>query len=115
YFMNYVPWQLEHHMYPTIPGFKLDGVAPHLQEFGKEKGAKLNYESFWSSIVAVAASRYAWGADGKLYPFTDLDRMISENRLSGHFPGRDGEVAAEAQDSDDVRRRRELLDAILMR
>ncbi len=116
YFMNYVPWQIEHHIYPTIPGYKLDRVTPHLQAFGREKGATLHYEPFFKNIFEVASSRFAWGADGKLYRFTELEQMIAEGRTEGYFPGRDGETTPKPGNSrPDMRRRREFLDALLMR
>lgn len=89
YFMNYVPWQIEHHMFPTVAGFRLREVSPALRAYGARKGARLQYENFFTCIRETARSHYAWGADGRLYSFRELERLI-RNGVPQSFPGRDG-------------------------
>ncbi len=61
YFMNYVPWQIEHHIFPTVAGFRLSRLSPHLQEYARREGIPLAYETFAEVMPRMLRREWLWG------------------------------------------------------
>jgi len=87
FFVSHIPWQLEHHMFPNIPGFRLRRVHAYVRGFAAEKGATLHCSGFFEAVAEVACTRYAWGSDGRLHAFADLDRLIESGVDPASIPG----------------------------
>ena len=83
YFMNYVPWQIEHHVFPTVPGFKLGRLSPHLRDYAKEEGIPLQYETVFEAMPRVLRRTWLWGhGDGKLYTYAEAEVIRRERKTA---------------------------------
>jgi fatty acid desaturase len=79
FFMNYVPWQIEHHIFPTIPGYKLKKLSPHLRSYAHEEGLPLQYETVFEAMPRVMKRQWLWGpGDGRLYTFAQAEGIRRE-------------------------------------
>jgi fatty acid desaturase len=94
YFTGYVPWQIEHHMFPTVAGRKLKRVSPWVKKHAAERGVHLEYAGFVECSIAVSRTRFAWGADGKLHRFADIDRRLAAGVPPEQMPGYERESSA---------------------
>jgi fatty acid desaturase len=94
WFTGYVPWQIEHHLFPTVAGCKLARVSPYVQKHARERGVPLVYDDYLKSAVAVARTRFAWGADGALHRFADIDRLLARGVPPHAVPGYEAETRA---------------------
>lgn len=76
YFMNYVPWQIEHHVFPTIPGYRLSKLSPHLRDYAREEGIPLAYEKALDVMPRMLSRQWLWGArDGRSYTYREAEQM----------------------------------------
>lgn len=76
YFMNNVPWQIEHHVFPTVPGFRLKKFSPHLRAYAKSEGLPLQYESVFEAMPRVLSRKWLWGpSDGRLYTYKEAESI----------------------------------------
>jgi len=91
---GYVPWQIEHHMFPTAAGRNLARISPWVRRHAEERGVSLRYENYFRCTVSIARTRNAWGADGRLHPFAEIDRMLAEGRDPVSIPGYEDETRA---------------------
>lgn len=81
YFMNYVPWQIEHHVFPTVPGFRLKKFSPHLRAYAKSEGLPLQYETVFEAMPRVLSRKWLWGpSDGRLYTYAEAESIRRERR-----------------------------------
>ena len=87
WFTANVPWQIEHHLFPTAAGAKLALISPWVQAHARERGVPLHYEAYFRSAIDVSSTRFAWGADGKLHRFTDIDRLLATGTAPPDVPG----------------------------
>ena len=87
WFTANVPWQIEHHLFPTAAGAKLALISPWVQAHARERGVPLHYEAYFHSAIDVARTRFAWGADGQLHRFADIDRLLATGTAPQHVPG----------------------------
>lgn len=94
WFTGYVPWQIEHHLFPTIAGVKLARVSTYVQQHAQERGIALEYVDFFRCSLDVARTRYAWGADGRLHAFAELDRLLAAGVAPEALPGYQPETKA---------------------
>ncbi len=94
YFTGYVPWQIEHHMFPTVAGRKLKEVSPWVRKHAAERGVVLEYVDYVKASIAVSRTRFAWGADGQLHAFADIDRRLAEGLPPQRMPGYECETKA---------------------
>ena len=79
YFMNYVPWQTEHHVFPTIPGHRLKEFSPHLQAYAKEEGLKLEIDTIFSVMPHMLRRQWLWGhGDGRQYTYAEAEAIRRE-------------------------------------
>jgi fatty acid desaturase len=79
YFMNYVPWQIEHHVFPTVPGFKLGRLSPHFRAYAKAENIPLRYETVFQAMPRMVRRDWLWGhGDGKLYTYAQAEAIRSE-------------------------------------
>lgn len=86
YFMNNVPWQIEHHVFPTVPGFRLKRVSPHLQAYAKREGISLQYETVFQAMPRMLRRDWLWGhGDGRLYTYREAE-AIRRQRLAAGLP-----------------------------
>jgi fatty acid desaturase len=86
YFMNYVPWQIEHHVFPTVAGYRLPRVSPCLKAYAKEEGIRLQYETIFRAIPRILRRDWLWGNDdGRLYSFAEAEQIRRE-RLARPAP-----------------------------
>lgn len=86
YFMNYVPWQIEHHIFPTIPGYRLRDVSPHLQAYALREGIPLKYETVFEAMPRVLRRDWLWGhGDGRHYTYAEAE-AIRRQRLAAGLP-----------------------------
>ena len=83
YFMNYVPWQIEHHVFPTVPGFKLDRLSTHLRDYARQEGIPLQYETVFQAMPRVLRRGWLWGhGDGKLYTYAQAEAIRLERKAA---------------------------------
>jgi hypothetical protein len=86
--MNYVPWQIEHHVFPTVPGFKLKRFSPYLRAYAAHEGLPLQYETVFEAMPRMLRREWLWGhGDGKLYTYAPRRRAIRP-RAQGRGPVR---------------------------
>ena len=87
YFMNNVPWQIEHHVFPTIPGFRLKKVSPLLQEYAKKEGIALQYETVFRAMPKMLRRDSLWGhGDGRLYTYEEAETLRRQRLAAGMPP-----------------------------
>jgi fatty acid desaturase len=91
YFMNYVPWQIEHHIFPTVAGFRLSRLSPHLQEYARREGIPLAYETFAEVMPRMLRREWLWGQrDGRQYTYTEAEAILRRqghrSSAAGHAP-----------------------------
>lgn len=94
YFTGYVPWQIEHHMFPTVAGRRLKDVSPWVKKHAAERGVELEYMDYVKCSIAVSRTRFAWGADGRLHSFADIDRRLAAGVPPEEVPGYERETSA---------------------
>ena len=94
YFTGYVPWQIEHHMFPTVAGRRLKEVSPWVRKHAAERNVALEYTDYVRASIAVSRTRFAWGADGRLHSFADIDRRLAEGVEPAQMPGYEIETSA---------------------
>lgn len=83
YFMNYVPWQIEHHVFPTLPGFKLSRFSPYLRAYAKKEGLPLQYETVFEAMPRMLRREWLWGhGDGKLYTYAEAEMIRRERKAA---------------------------------
>ncbi len=87
WFTGYVPWQIEHHLFPTVAGRQLAKLSPYVRAHAAERGVALVYEGFFASVRDVARTRHAWGADGRLHSFEAIDRALAAGAAPESLPG----------------------------
>jgi len=77
YFMNHVPWQIEHHIFPTVAGHHLRDLSPHLRDFARREGIPLTYENVFKVMPSMLRGEWLWGrGDGKLYTFDEAETIL---------------------------------------
>ena len=94
WFTACVPWQIEHHLFPTAAGAKLALISPWVQAHARERGVPLHYEGYFHSAIDVSRTRFAWGADGQLHRFADIDRLLAAGTAPQDLPGYKEETRA---------------------
>lgn len=94
WFTGYVPWQIEHHLFPTVAGRNLVQVSPHVRRHAAERGVALEYMNYFRCAREVARTRFAWGADGRLHRFADIDRLLAAGVPPAQIPGHEAETRA---------------------
>lgn len=87
WFTASVPWQIEHHLFPTAAGSQLGRISPWVQAHARERGVPLHYEGYFKSAIDVARTRFAWGADGQLHRFADIDRQLASGVAPASIAG----------------------------
>jgi fatty acid desaturase len=103
YFLAYVPWQIEHHLFPIVAGHNLARISPYVRRHAAERGVELTYENYFRCTVAISRTRFAWGADGRLHPFAEIDRLLSAGVAPEAIPGYEKEtIAVPRRDLRDV-------------
>ena len=81
YFMNHVPWQIEHHVFPTVAGFRLRALSFHLREFARQEGIGLTYASVFAVMPSLLRRRWLWGGkDGELCTFGEAEAILRRQR-----------------------------------
>jgi fatty acid desaturase len=81
YFMNYVPWQIEHHIFPTVAGYNLPALSPHLRNFARQERIPLAYEGAFKVMPSMLRKNWLWGdGDGKLYTFAQAEAICRQAR-----------------------------------
>lgn len=93
WFTGYVPWQIEHHLFPTIAGRKLATVSPWVRRHAQERGVALEYVNYFRCAIDVARTRYAWGADGRLHCFAEIDVLLAAGTPPQGIPGYEAETS----------------------
>jgi fatty acid desaturase len=94
WFTGYVPWQIEHHLFPTVAGRNLVRVSRFVKRHAEERGVQLEYVNYFRCAVDISRTRYAWGADGRLHAFGDIDRLLAVNAEPASIPGYAPEIQA---------------------
>ena len=94
WFTGYVPWQIEHHLFPTVAGRNLVRVSPFVKRHAQERGVQLEYVNYFRCAVDISRTRYAWGADGRLHAFADIDRLLAKRVDLDTIPGYAPEIQA---------------------
>ena len=85
YFMNYVPWQIEHHVFPTLPGYKLSRFSPYLRAYAAKEGLPLQYETVFEAMPRMLRREWLWGSgDGKLYTYAEAEVIRRERKAAAH-------------------------------
>ncbi len=97
WFAGYVPWQIEHHLFPTVPGRHLARLSPYVRAHAAERGIALEYQDFFRAALAAARTRHAWGADGRLHSFEAIDRALAAGTAPEQLPGHAAESRAVAR------------------
>lgn len=87
WFTGYVPWQIEHHLFPTVAGHRLARVSPYVRRHAQAHGVALEYVDYFRCAIAVSRTRFAWGADGRLHSFADIDRRLATGTPPAAIPG----------------------------
>jgi fatty acid desaturase len=84
YFMNNVPWQIEHHVFPTMPGFRLKHFSPILRSYAKAEGLPMKYETVFEVMPKMLRRQWLWGhGDGKLYTYAEAEAIRRERVKNG--------------------------------
>ena len=84
YFMNNVPWQIEHHVFPTIPGFRLKHLSPILRAYAQKEGMPMKYETVFEVMPKMLRRRWLWGhGDGRLYTYAEAEAIRRERLAFG--------------------------------
>jgi omega-6 fatty acid desaturase (delta-12 desaturase) len=87
YFMNYVPWQIEHHVFPTLPGYKLARFSPYLRDYAEKEGLPLQYETVFEAMPRMLRREWLWGnGDGKLYTYAEAEAIRRERMAATPAP-----------------------------
>ena len=87
YFMNYVPWQIEHHVFPTMPGYKLSRFSPYLRAYAKAEGLPLQYETVFEAMPRMLRRDVLWGhGDGKIYTYAQAEAIRRERLATASAP-----------------------------
>jgi len=94
WFTGYVPWQIEHHLFPTIAGRNLARASPWVRRHAEECGVALEYVDYFRCAIDISRTRYAWGADGRLHAFADIDRLLAQSVRPESIPGYEVETPA---------------------
>ena len=92
WFTGHVPWQIEHHLFPTVAGCKLARVSPHVRRHARAQGLELEYVNYFRCGIDIARTRFAWGADGRLHSFADIDRQLAAGIAPAAIPGYEPET-----------------------
>jgi fatty acid desaturase len=101
WFTGYVPWQIEHHLFPTIAGRNLARASPWVRRHAEERNVALEYVNYFRCALDISRTRFAWGADGKLHAFADIDRLLADGVTRESIPGY--EAATQAVPRRDLR------------
>ena len=103
YFMNYVPWQIEHHVFPTVPGFKLERFSPYLRAYAKEEGLPLQYETVFQAMPRMLRRAWLGGhGDGKLYTYAEAEAIRRERKAAARLAVTQVRVATPAPASPEA-------------
>jgi fatty acid desaturase len=97
WFTGHVPWQIEHHLFPTIAGYRLAQVSPFVRRHAQAQGLVLEYVNYFRCAIDVSRTRYAWGADGRLHSFADIDRQLAAGVAPEAIAGYERETRAVAR------------------
>ena len=89
-----MPWQIEHHLFPTVSGPMLARISPYVRAHAAERGIALEYVGYFRCALDVSRTRYAWGADGRLHAFAEIDRLLAAGVVPEAMPGYERETRA---------------------
>ena len=76
FFMNHVPWQIEHHIFPTVAGHRLRELSPHIRDYFRREGIPLTYERAHKVMPRMLSDAWLWGeSDGRLYTYAEAEAL----------------------------------------
>jgi len=58
WWMGYLNYQIEHHLFPTMPQFRHAQIAPRVRKLFEKHGLRYDCRSYWGALRATFSNLY---------------------------------------------------------